>query len=45
MIRHAWWFEPANTAVLLWHECGENPFFFCYLISRSAAIWVREQQT
>ena len=43
MIRRAWWLAPANTFVLLWHECGENPVVFCYRISRSTALWVRSR--
>jgi hypothetical protein len=43
MIRRAWWFGSANTAVLLWHECGEDAVVFCYRISRSAALWVRSR--
>jgi hypothetical protein len=45
VIRRVWWLGPANTLVLLWMECGENPAFFCYLITRSAALWVRGQQS
>lgn len=33
MIRRSWWLASANTLVLLWQECGENPAVFCYRIS------------
>jgi hypothetical protein len=43
MIRNAWLVTPASALVLLWHECGEDLFVFCYRITRSGAVWIRSR--
>jgi len=43
MIRFASWLAAMNALVLLWHECGEDIFIFCYRITRSAAMRVRSR--
>lgn len=43
MIHFAWWLATMNAIVLLWHECGEDLFVFCYRITRSAAIRIRSR--
>jgi hypothetical protein len=43
MIRSLWLFASMSTLVLLWHECGEDLFVFCYRISRSGAMWIRSR--
>ena len=43
MIRMARWLSVMNTLVLLWHECGDDLFVFCYRITRSGAVWIRSR--
>jgi hypothetical protein len=32
MMRFTWWLPAVTTAVVVWQECAENPFVFCYRI-------------
>jgi len=43
MILFVWWLALMNALVLLWHECGEDIFVFCYRITRSVAIRIRSR--
>jgi hypothetical protein len=42
MIRHQW-YSFLCYSVALWHECGENPAIFCYLMSWDAFTELRTQ--
>jgi len=37
-------FSTVCFLVLIWHECGENPAFFCYRIGSGAFKLVRTRQ-
>lgn len=43
MISRGWWIDPYHSILLLWNECGEDPFIFCYRISQGAFVVVRER--
>lgn len=43
MILLAGWLTAMNALVMLWHECGEDLFVFCYRITRSGAVWIRSR--
>jgi len=34
MMRYTALMSAVGACVLIWHECGENPAFFCYRIGR-----------
>jgi hypothetical protein len=36
MIRLSGLFSSVCILILIWHECGENPAFFCYRIGHGA---------
>jgi hypothetical protein len=36
MIRLSALISSLNILILVWHECGENPGIFCYLIGKGA---------
>ena len=40
MIPRGWWVYSFHSAILLWNECGEDPFIFCYRISQGAFVVV-----
>lgn len=35
------WFSSLSNLLLAWHECGENPVFFCYRMGQGVAAMVR----
>jgi hypothetical protein len=41
MIARLTCFAPFHDLLLAWHECGENPAFFCYRISQNVAARLR----
>ena len=43
MIHFAWWFATMNALVLLWHECGEDIFVFCYRMTRGVTVRIRSR--
>jgi len=36
MMRYTALMSAVGACVLIWHECGENPAFFCYRIGMGA---------
>jgi hypothetical protein len=43
MMRYSAWVAAVSTCVLIWHECAENPAFFCYRIGLGAFTTVRSR--
>jgi hypothetical protein len=41
MIRLGCWLAAFAAYAVLWHECGENPFVFCYRIGWSTFTTTR----
>src|SRR5579885_1927318 len=45
MIRRFCVIDPVHSMLLLWNECGEDPFIFCYRIGVGACMLVLARAT
>jgi hypothetical protein len=43
MMRYSAWIASVSTCVMIWHECAENPAFFCYRIGLDALAGIRSR--
>jgi hypothetical protein len=43
MMRYTALMSAVGACVLIWHECGENPAFFCYRIGMGAFTGIRSR--
>jgi hypothetical protein len=43
MMRLSAWIAAVGICVLMWHECAENPAFFCYRIGLGAFTSIRSR--